>query len=169
MTSSSNRPWGAAWSCLMASFLALALIPSAKAVDPSEPVSVVLDQAQLLRLPDHVATIVIGNPLIADVTIQAGGMMVVTGKGYGITNIIALDRTGKVLMDRPVQVEGPVDVVVVYRGVNRESYSCTPNCERRITLGDTPEFFDTTMGQTVNRNGRAQGSGGGSGGAPAGR
>jgi Flp pilus assembly secretin CpaC len=110
---------------------------------------------------------VIGNPLIADVTIQAGGMMVVTGKGYGLTNIIALDRAGKVLMDRAVQVEGPVDIVVVYRGINRESYSCTPTCERRITLGDTPEFFDVTIGQTVNRNGRAQnGGGGGGGGAP---
>jgi len=145
----------------MASFLVLALIPSAKAADPNEPLAVVLDQAQLVRLPEHVGTIVIGNPLIADVTIQAGGMMLVTGKGYGVTNIIILDRAGKVLMDRPVQVEGAADVVVVYRGVNRESYSCTPNCQRRITLGDTPEFFDITMGQTVNRTGRAQSGGGG--------
>src|SRR5262249_25257062 len=35
-------------------------------------VTVVLDQAQMMQLPDRVATIVIGNPLIADVSLQAG-------------------------------------------------------------------------------------------------
>jgi Flp pilus assembly secretin CpaC len=125
-------------------------------------VKVVLDQAQVTKLPEHAATIVVGNPLIADVSVQAGGLMIVTGKGYGVTNIIALDRGGKVLNEYAVQVQGPVEnVVVVYRGVNRESYSCTPNCERRITLGDTPEFFEVTLGQTGSRNQRAQGGGGG--------
>ena len=117
----------------------------------------VLDQATIVKLPERVATIVVGNPLIADVTIQAGGMMIVTGKGYGVTNIIALDRSGAVLMDRAIQVLGPqANVVVVYRGVNRESYSCAPICERRITLGDTPEFFEATIAQTGTRNARAQ-------------
>jgi hypothetical protein len=51
MMSSSNRPRRAGRSWLAASFLALALIPSAKAVDPNEPLSVVLDQAQLMKLP----------------------------------------------------------------------------------------------------------------------
>src|SRR5262249_48394946 len=100
-----------------------------------------------------------GNPLIADVTVQAGGLMVVTGKGYGVTNLIALDRSGTVLREQSIEVHGPLeDVVVVYRGVNRESYSCTPICERRITLGDTQEFFDSTLGETGSRNGAAAGS-----------
>jgi Flp pilus assembly secretin CpaC len=118
---------------------------------------VTLDQAKLVKLPEKVSTIVIGNPLIADATVQAGGLMVVTGKGYGITNFIALDRTGAVLMEKLVEVEGPMDVVVVYRGVDRESYSCTPNCERRITLGDNPAYFDVSLGQTAARSGAAQG------------
>jgi Flp pilus assembly secretin CpaC len=118
---------------------------------------VTLDQAKLVKLPEKVSTIVIGNPLIADATVQAGGLMVVTGKGYGITNFIALDRTGAVLMEKLVEVEGPMDVVVVYRGVDRESYSCTPNCERRITLGDNPAYFDVALGQTAARSGAAQG------------
>jgi len=51
----------------------------------SEPISVNVDQAKLVRLPGHIATIVVGNPLIADVTLQPGGLVVVTGKGYGAT------------------------------------------------------------------------------------
>jgi Flp pilus assembly secretin CpaC len=142
-----------------ATFLLLATTAAAGAADL---VRVVLDQAQVKKLPEHVATIVVGNPLIADVAVQAGGTMVITGKGYGRTNIIALDRAGKVLEEHAVQVRGPSeDVVVVYRGVERESYSCTPQCERRITLGDTPAFFATALGQTGTRNSLAQGGAGG--------
>ena len=36
-----------------------------------------------MKLPTRVATIVIGNPLIADAALQAGGILVITGKGYG--------------------------------------------------------------------------------------
>ena len=122
-------------------------------------VNVVLDQAQLLKLPEKVSTIVIGNPLIADASLQPGGLMVLTGKGYGTTNLMALDRTGNVLMEKSIEVRGPnADVVVVYRGVERETYSCTPKCERRITLGDSNTYFDAVMGQIGTRNGAAQGA-----------
>ena len=63
------------------------------------------------------------------------------------------------LREQSIEVRGPrEDVVVVYRGVNRESYSCTPNCERRITLGDNPEYFAAALGEAGDRSSRAQGS-----------
>jgi hypothetical protein len=124
----------------------------------ADSVSVNVDQAYIMRLPDRVATIVIGNPLIADATLQSGGVLVVTGKGYGATNLLALDRTGRVLMNQTLQVLGPAgdDVVVVYRGVERETYSCAPECGRRITLGDSPNYFNATLTQSSTRNGQAQ-------------
>lgn len=159
MTCSSRRPRAA----LAGLALVLACgVAAAETAPPADPLVVVLDQARLVRMPENVATIVVGNPLIADVSVQAGGVLVVTGKGYGITNLIALDRAGKVLMSEAVQVQGPPDAVVVYRGVRRESYSCTPDCDRRITLGDTPEFFTETITQTGIRNQRAQSRGPGS-------
>src|ERR1700748_1691946 len=113
--------------------------PAAVVAEPGpDTIAVNVDQAKLVRLPARVATIVVGNPLIADVTLQPGGMVVVTGKGYGATNFIALDRGGEVLVDRQIQVEGPSDrLVTVYRGIERESYSCMPTCQRRVTLGDS--------------------------------
>src|SRR5262249_10667014 len=96
-------------------------------------IGVVLDHARLIRLPERVATIVVGNPLIADAAVQSGGLMVVTGKGYGTTNIIALDRSGAVLMEKTIEVVGPrEELTVVYRGSVRETYSCSPACEPRI-------------------------------------
>jgi len=138
---------------LLAAVFLLAIIGPATA---DEPVIVQLDQATIMKLPDRAATIVIGNPLIADLSIQHNGVAVVTGKGYGATNVIAMDRNGTVLMEKTVEVREPADnIVFVYRGINRETYSCTPNCSRRITLGDFPEYFDKTLAETTTRNAQA--------------
>jgi Flp pilus assembly secretin CpaC len=138
------------------------------AVSPAAPVTetvaVSVDQAKLVKLPGKISTIVVGNPLIADVTLQPGGIVVVTGKGYGATNFIALDRAGEIVVDRIIQVAGPSDqLVTVYRGVERESYSCMPVCQRRVTLGDGGEFFKQTMDQAGSLNGTATGSAASSG------
>jgi Flp pilus assembly secretin CpaC len=128
----------------------------------ADAITVALDQATITKLPERVATIVIGNPLIADVTVQNGGLLVVTGKGYGTTNLIALDRAGAILTERNIEVVSPQDnIVIVYRGTNRESYTCAPDCQGRITLGDSNEFFERTIGQSNNRATRAAGQAGG--------
>ena len=133
------------------------LWPMAVVAEPSaNTIAVSVDQARLVKLPARVATIVVGNPLIADVALQAGGVIVVTGKGYGATNFIAMDRTGEVLVDRLIQVEGPTDqLITVYRGVERESWSCMPICQKRVTLGDSETFFKSTMDQAGNLNNQA--------------
>lgn len=147
--------------CLLATVAVLAS-PAIGLAEPTvDTIAVNVDQAKLVRLPGKVATIVVGNPLIADVTLQPGGMIVVTGKGYGATNFIALDRGGEILVDRQIQVEGPSDrLVTVYRGVERESYSCMPLCQRRVTLGDSDKYFNTTMSQAGTLNSNATGVGG---------
>ena len=133
---------------------------SLAAPDPDR-IAVYVDQAKLVKLPAKVSTIVVGNPLIADVTLQSGGIIVVTGKGYGATNFIAMDRAGEVLVDRQIQVEGPTDqLVTVYRGVERESYSCMPICQRRITLGDGETYFRSAIDQAGTLSGQASGAGG---------
>ena len=140
--------------------IGILLWPAVALADPAaEPIAVNVDQAKLVKLPTHVATIVVGNPLIADVALQSGGVLVVTGKGYGATNFIAMSRSGEVLVDRVIQVEGPSDqLVTVYRGIERESYSCMPICQRRVTLGDGEGYFKSTMGQAGDLSGQASGA-----------
>ena len=138
---------------LAAAFLVVAL---AAPVMAAERIVVILDHARVIKLPDRASTVVVGDPLIADLSVQPGGIAVVTGKGYGATNFIVMDRSGTVLMEKNVEVTGPTDkTVVVYRGVNQETYSCTPLCERRMTLGDFPDFFDKTLTQITARNAQA--------------
>jgi len=140
---------------ILALLLSLILVPAVARA--AETMEVVLDQATLMKLPDKVSTIVIGNPMIADVATQSGGLVVVTGKGFGATNLIALDRSGTVLLERSILVKGPQgrDTVQVYRGPLRETFSCTPDCERRITLGDSADFFTAIQTQAETRNGAA--------------
>ncbi|WP_295849201.1 pilus assembly protein N-terminal domain-containing protein [Tardiphaga sp.] len=150
-------------SFLARSFAAVVLLcpASGYSAPMDDLIAVNVDQAKLVKFPERIATIVVGNPLIADVTLQPGGIVIVTGKGYGATNVIAMDRGGAILMDRIIQVEGPIDkVVTIYRGVDRESYSCSPVCQRRVTLGDSDAFFSATMGQAGSLSGQASGAAG---------
>ena len=112
-----------------------------------------------MKLPDKVATIVIGNPLIADASLQTGGQMVITGKGYGMTNIIALDRAGHVLMDRSVEVQGTASATW---SSSITASSAKPTAARRSASGASRSatattYFDATIGQTDLRSDKAQG------------
>ncbi len=123
--------------------------------------TVPLDRATLVKMPERLATLVIGNPLVADVTVQANGLLVVTGKGFGSTNLIALDKEGAVLLEKAVQVVAPREqIVTVYKGINRETYSCEPQCAARITLGDSPGFFNPTIAQAGVRTTQARAAAG---------
>jgi Flp pilus assembly secretin CpaC len=116
------------------------------AVSPAlsaEDLIVKYDQSQLLRLPRPAAEIIVGNPAIADITVQSSNLLVVTGKTFGITNIIALDADRNVIQDQRVLVRrDEAKVVNLQRGTQRQSYNCTPQCNPSITIGDETAFFD---------------------------
>jgi hypothetical protein len=114
-----------------------------------------MDEARLIKLPERVATIVVGNPLIADASLQPGGLAVLTGKGYGATNFIALDRKGNALLEKTIQVHGAKNTVTVYKGINRETYSCAPTCQPVIAPGDFQQFFNQQLVQDTTRSTQA--------------
>jgi Flp pilus assembly secretin CpaC len=116
-----------------------------------------------------VAEIIVGNPTIADVAVQASTMLVVTGKTFGITNIIALDNDRNVILERRILVRRDERKVVnLQRGGQRQSYNCTPQCNPSLTVGDDSAFFENTA-KTAERKmkfseGHADGAGQGGGG-----
>ena len=70
------------------------------------------------------------------------------------------DRSGATLSDNTIQVKGPADkVVLVYRGIERETYSCAPHCERRLTVGDSTTYFTGNLNQVSTFGALAQGGG----------
>ncbi len=117
------------------------------------------DQSQLLRLPRPASEIIVGNPSIADVTLQDGNLLVVTGKTFGITNIIALDADHDVIQDQRVMVErDDRRVVNLHKGSQRFTYACTPNCEPTLTIGDDKDFFTEVQSANNSKMGFSSGA-----------
>lgn len=129
--------------------------------DPDQ-IAVLLDQAKLLKLPSGTETIIVGNPAIADVSVQRNGVLVITGRAPGRTNFIALDSNGTIISESMVSVSAPVGAgLVVQRGLEQSSYHCAPNCLPSIGLGDEEKHFARTIDQSSRREGFAnQGQGG---------
>ncbi len=141
--------------------LAASLVPADAAPQATkvESVIVMVDHAKVVRLPEKAQTVIVGNPAIADVAVQKNGVMVVTGKSFGVTNLIALDAGGVLLAESLVRVGADSDsVLTVQRGLERESYSCTPICQPSAQLGDAQKYFGDVGSQATTRSSNALGA-----------
>lgn len=106
----------------------LVLSTGASAVE--DGIKIVMNQAKVVKLARPADTIVIGNPLIADASVQDSTTVVLTGKGFGVTNFVVLDIDGAPIVDEEVFVtRGDARSVRVYRRSDIQTLSCTPNCE----------------------------------------
>lgn len=137
----------------LAGAIALSATAAARSAEPVPPViTVTVDNAKVMRLPEKTRTVIVGNPIIADVSLQKNGILILTGKSFGATNLIALDGAGEMLAESTISVQAPqASVVMVQRGLDRESYSCTPNCQPSVQLGDSTKYFGEVSGQADAR------------------
>jgi hypothetical protein len=143
--------------CLLALAALLGAAASQKAIAADTVVDVFIDQATLVRLDRQAAEIVVGNPSIADVAIQNGKTLVVTGKSFGETNLIVMDADGKVFVNRRLIVQEPRSgFVTVYRGNARQTLHCAPYCTPPLVIGDAPDVFGTISGQITTKQSISQ-------------
>lgn len=106
------------------------------------------DQVRAIDLEQPVASIVVGNPAIADVKVQSNTKVLFYGKAPGLTNIYFFDKDQNRIDDIDVRVQSQMeDMLVVYRGTARASYTCTRNCELTSVIGDSEETFQTVANQ----------------------
>jgi len=120
-----------------------------------DAITLMLDRATVIKAPAKTAMVVIGNPAIADVSVQKNGVLVLTGKAHGETNLLALDDQGQLVSESWLRVQSSNRNMVVYRGAEPETYSCTPHCQPTIALGDTEKHFGKAGTQSTARNGLA--------------
>lgn len=107
----------------------------------SSAVSVNVNMARILRIGSPAATVIIGNPGIADVTIQDPQTLILTGRSYGSTNLIVLDSVGNPIADIIIEVvQQRAGLLTVYQGAARTTLACSPDCQPVIMLGDNTDF-----------------------------
>jgi len=128
----------------LVSLLALACAGLAQA----QQLSVETSKSVPVRLSSAAASIVIGNKNIADVAVHSDNLLFVTGKSYGTTNLIVVDRNGREIYNTEVVVtSNSSSLVVVNRAGQPFSYDCAPVCRGAVNLGDSPAHFDALVQQ----------------------
>jgi len=118
-----------------------------------------VDQARLIRLEKHGSEVIIGNPSIADVTVQSSKILVLTGKSMGLTNLIVLDGKGDEVLNKKIYVKADdIRQVTLSRGARRETYTCSPDCNPALMSGDNEKYFEALSKEINNKLSLAQSS-----------
>lgn len=156
-----SRPPVSLRQCAIAWLVAVTASTVAADRTAAETIEVVVDRAKVMRIARPADVVIIGNPAIADATIQDSQTLIITGRSFGTTNIIVLDATGQAIADEVITV-GPQDenIVTIYRRAARQTLSCTPECSPTLAVGDEQGWFDSVSGQMQQQVGIADSASG---------
>lgn len=89
------------------------------------------NQSRPVVLRGVAASVVVGDPAVADVNLIDQRTLLILGKSYGVTNVVVLDRTGRTLFDSRVVVSADdAGQVSLHRGVKSVEYACAQRCEK---------------------------------------
>lgn len=122
-----------------AALLAAALIvaplvltpPTAQARSGAEngALNVEIDRSARIQLRGAAASVIVANPQIADVSVVDANTLFIVGKGYGVTEVVAVDGVGRTLFHREVVVTGgSTGSVRVWRGAQATEMTCAASC-----------------------------------------
>lgn len=123
---------------IAAALLALAVLaPAPAALAQSRPLSVEVDHVTRLNLNGSAASVIIGNPQIADVTVVDAHTLFVSGRAYGVTEIVVLDGAGRSIYQGEVVVSAPsAGQVRVWRGASLTNMACSTTCSVSVRGGE---------------------------------
>ena len=109
-------------------------LSAGSALAQSRPLSVSLDQSTRVQLSGPAGSVIVGNPAIADVTVVDANTLFITGKGYGVTEIVAVDAIGRTVFQSQVVVSAGdgAGQVRVWRGGQATEMACAASCSPTI-------------------------------------
>jgi Flp pilus assembly secretin CpaC len=124
----------------------MATRPIAKNVEMSTAVNAAgsslqlpLNFAKVIALRAPAQTIIVGNPAIADASIDSERTLVLTGKTIGTTNIVVLGAGNRELLNLAVDVmASSVGQVIVHSGATQQAFSCIGLCKPVIATSAAP-------------------------------
>ena len=103
------------------------------ALAQSRPLNVEIDRSQRVALRGAAASVIVGNPAIADVTVVDANTLYIVGKGYGVTEVVAVDAIGRPLFQSQIVVTGgSTGAVRMWRGGQMTERACGGACAPSI-------------------------------------
>lgn len=118
----------------------------------ADVISLEIGKAKLVRLSVTPHLVMLGNPAVADVVVEDNGQLFLLGREPGETNMLIINRSGKVIMSSAVVV-GPMNKrrVTIDNGPDTFTLSCNPRC---VPVA-TPEGSGATTAATTAAAGAA--------------
>lgn len=108
-----------------------------------EGLRVDVGRPRIMKLSRPASGVIVGDPDIADVAVYTTDTLLILGRSYGATHVIAVDGSGAVIANEKITVREAKDAgtVRVHLGSEeRNSYSCLPDCRPAPSLGDSAAF-----------------------------
>jgi uncharacterized Zn-binding protein involved in type VI secretion len=122
-----------------------------------EPIIIQEDRTQIISVSAEPGTVVIGNPSIADVSVN-GKQVFLHGHAFGETNLIILDTGGREIANFDITVSHNSNhSLAIYKAGNRFSYTCAPLCEVAMEPGDQGDYIEKVIGVNGSKSGFATG------------
>lgn len=114
-------------------------VASGAAQAQSRPLNIEIDHATRVQLRGPAGSVIVANPKIADVTVVDANTLFITGKGYGVTEVIAVDALGRPLFQSQVVVSaGSAGSVRVWRGAQPTEMACGSSCSPSVRAAPAP-------------------------------
>lgn len=105
----------------------------------ARPLNIEIDSSTRIQLRAPAGSVIVANPKIADVTVVDTNTLFITGKGYGVTEIVVVDALGRPLFQSQVVVSaGSNGTVRVWRGAQATDMACGVSCSLSIRTPSVP-------------------------------
>lgn len=105
----------------------------------ARPLNIEIDSSTRIQLRAPAGSVIVANPKIADVTVVDANTLFITGKGYGVTEIVAVDALGRPLFQSQVVVSaGSNGTVRVWRGAQATDMACGVSCSPSVRTPSVP-------------------------------
>lgn len=128
------------------SLIAGALLSAVSVPALAAQMNVPMNETSVVHIEGTPAAIIVGNPMVADVTLVDGSTLVLHGRLFGNTDVTVLDAAGVELMNIDLSVtdtwRGGLTLHTGGGSDNRASsvsFVCNNNCVRVLHPGDNPE------------------------------
>ena len=92
-------------------------------------IEVAVDHTTRLHVSQPAGSVIVGNPAVADVTVVDPHTVFVSGRGYGVSEVVVLDPLGRTVWDGNVVVtQNNANQVTVYHGASPVEMACATIC-----------------------------------------